>query len=105
MKKLLELNKYPEAKGHFRLLSRDNMECNNGIFDVEYENGKAVVTKCDGGDYDIAVTTTAAARLLLAGEGHNADSAAFINGVEIKGNADDFFRAFPYRPTRFIESF
>ena len=105
MKKLLELNRYPEAKGHFRLLSRDTMECNNGIFDVEYENGKAVVTKCDGGDYDIAVTPQAAARLLLAGEGHNAATAEFIHGAEIKGDAYDFFRAFPYRPTRFIESF
>ncbi len=105
MKKLLELNKYPEAYGHFRLLSRDNMECNNGVFDVEYQHGKAVVTKCDDGDYDIAVTPPAAAKLLLAGEGHNSDSAAYINGTEIKGDASDFFRAFPYRPTRFIESF
>ena len=105
MKKLLELNKYPEEYGHFRIKCIDSMDCNNGIFDVEYQQGKAVVTKCADGEYDIAVTPPAAARLLLAGEGHNADTAAFINGTEIRGNASDFFRAFPYRPTRFIESF
>ena len=26
-------------------------------------------------------------------------------GVELKNNADDFFRAFPHRATRFIDSF
>lgn len=45
----------------------------------------------------------AAARLMLAGEGHTAETAAYIDGIEIKGNADDFFRAFPHRPTRFCD--
>ncbi len=105
LKKLLEINKYPEEHGHFRLLSKDALSHNSGIFDVEYENGKAVVTRSNEGDYDISLSVTAAARLMLAGEGHNAVSASFIDGVEINGNADDFFRAFPYRPTRFVESF
>lgn len=38
------------------------------------------------------------------GEGHNSQTALFIDGVEIKGDADDFFRAFPYRHTRFTDS-
>lgn len=103
MKKLLENNIYPDECGKFSILSLDELNENKGIFYVEYENGKATVTKRNSGDYDIALTPPAAARLLLAGEGHTKETAIFIDGVELKNNADDFFRAFPYRPTHFIE--
>lgn len=105
LKKLLENNSYPEEYGKFSLLSLDELPQNKGIFDVEYQNGKAAVTKRADGDYDISLTPPAAARLLLAGEGHTAQTAVYIDGVELKGNADDFFRAFPHRATRFTDSF
>lgn len=104
MKKLLESNEYPDEHGFFRLLCIDEFEQNNGVFEVEYQNGKATVTQKSDGDYDISLTAAAAARLMLAGEGHNSQTALYINSVEIKGNADDFFRAFPHRPTRFVDS-
>ncbi len=104
LKKLLENNSYPKEYGKFRILSIDEFEQNNGIFEVEYQDGKAVVTHKAEGDYDIALTASAAARLMLAGEGHTAKTAIYIDGVEINGNADDFFRAFPYRQTRFMDS-
>lgn len=104
MKKLLECNKYPDEYGKFRLLCNDEFEQNNGIFEVEYQNGKASVTRKADGDYDISLSPAAAARLMLSGEGHSAQTALYIDGVEIKGNADGFFRAFPYRPTRFADS-
>lgn len=105
IKKLLENNVYPEKYGKFSILSVDNLEQNKGIFDVEYENGKAVVTRRNDGEYDISLTAPAAARLLLAGEGHNAETAVYIDGVEMKNSAEDFFRAFPHRATRFVDSF
>jgi len=104
MQRLLECNAYPEEYGIFRLKCIDEFERNNGIFEIEYQNGKATVTKKAEGDYDISLTPPAAARLLLAGEGHNAQTAVYIDGVEIKGNADAFFKAFPYRHTRFVDS-
>ncbi len=104
MQRLLECNAYPEEYGIFRLKCIDEFEQNNGIFEVEYQNGKATVTKKAEGDYDISLTACAAARLMLAGEGHNAQTAVYIDGVEIKGNADAFFKAFPYRHTRFADS-
>ncbi len=104
LKKLLENNTYPEEYGKFSILSLDDLEQNKGIFDVEYQNGKATVTQRADGDYDISLTPPAAARLLLAGEGHTAQTAIFIDGVELKNNSDDFFRAFPHRPTRFTDS-
>ena len=104
LKKLLESNVYPEEHGKFSILSLDELPQNKGIFDVEYENGKAIVTQRADGDYDIALTPPAAARLLLAGEGHTAETAIFLDGGELKGNAEAFFRAFPHRPTRFTDS-
>ena len=105
LKKLLENNAYPEEYGKFSILSQDELPRNKGIFDVEYQNGKATVTQRANGDYDISLTPSAAARLLLAGEGHTAQTAVYIDGVDLKGNADDFFRAFPHRATRFTDSF
>lgn len=102
--KLLESNEYPEEYGKFSILSIDEFEQNNGIFEVEYKNGKATVTRRADGDYDISLTAAAAAKLLLSGEGHSARTAAYISGVEIRGDASDFFRAFPHRPTRFVDS-
>ena len=104
MQKLLESNAYPKEQGSFRVRIIDDIETNNGIFDVEYRDGKATVAKHPDGRWDISLTAPAAARLMLAGEGHSAATAQYINGVEINGNADSFFRAFPRRPTRFIES-
>lgn len=105
LKKLLENNVYPDKHGKFSILSLDNLPQNQGIFDVEYENGKATVTKRNDGSYDLSLTPAAAARLLLAGEGHTAETVVYIDGVEIKNSADDFFRAFPHRATRFTDSF
>ena len=105
LKKLLESNAYPEEYGKFSILSLDELEQNKGIFEVEYQNGKTTVTQRAEGDYDISLTASAAARLLLAGEGHTAQTAVYIDGVELNGTADDFFRAFPYRATRFTDSF
>ena len=105
LQRLLEINEYPMEYGHFRLKSLDHIPQNSGVFDVEYENGKAKVTRMESGDYDLALSVPAAARLILAGEGHSMETAKFINGAEIKDTAKDFFRAFPYRPTRFVENF
>ena len=105
IKKILESNKYPAEYGSFSLKCIDKIPHNNGIFDVEYENGKAKIGFRADGEYDISLTPPAAARLLLAGEGHTKDTAIFIDGVEICGNTDAFFKAFPKRATRFADSF
>ncbi len=104
IQKVLENNFYPDEYGRFRLLCDDELSQNSGIFDVEYQHGKANIIRKTSGDYDIALTPPAATRLMLAGEGHNGMSAAYINGVTINKNADGFFKAFPHRITRFTDS-
>lgn len=104
LKNILLNNSYPQEYGRFRLLCNDSLSQNNGVFEVEYEHGKADVRFSNSTDYDISVTPPAAARLILAGEGHTKETAAFIDGVKINGNSEDFFRAFPHRYTRFSDS-
>ncbi len=101
---ILENNEYPEEYGIFRLKSIDTIEHNNGVFEVEYQHKKAKITYKTDGDYDISLTPPAAARLLLAGEGLTKDTAIYVDGVELKNNVDGFFRAFPHRITRFLDS-
>ncbi len=104
LKTILENNTYPEQYGRFRIKSIDDLPQNNGIFEVEYQHGRAEVTYKSDGDYDISLTAPAAARLLLAGEGLTKETAIYINGVELNGNTEGFFRAFPHRTTRFADS-
>lgn len=104
MQKILSQNIYPDTHGHFRLRCIDELKQNNGVFEVEYEKGKAQVSFCEKGEYDISLTAPAASRLILAGEGHTAETAVFVDGVTIDKNADDFFIAFPKRVTRFTDS-
>lgn len=104
LESVLKSNSYPEEYGKFSLLCNDVLSHNNGIFDVEYQHGSAEIKRRESGDYDISVTPPAAAKLLLAGEGHTAMTAPFINGVTLNKNADAFFKAFPYRITRFSDS-
>lgn len=105
MQKVLESNSYPVEHGSFRIMSIDKYTQNSGIFEVEYENGKGAVTRHKDGEYDLSVEPHAAARLMLAGEGHTALSAAYMHGVKLNGKAEDFFKAFPHRPTRFVDDF
>ena len=93
LQSVLERNSYPQEHGAFRLLSHDSMAQNNGLFEVEYQNGKAQVSRINSGAPDIEVTPIAAARLLLSGEGFTTDSARFIEGTTLHNEAKGFFAA------------
>ncbi len=103
---VLKTNCYPNEKGKFSVkLTDKEIKKNNGIFSVEYENGVATVNKNISTNYDIALDTLAAARILLSGEGFTAENLSFIPNVEIKNNCNDFLRAFPKRTTIFYDAF
>ena len=106
LENVLKANIYPKEKGSFILKSID--ECiarNNGTFKVEYENGKAAITKADGEAPDITLNAPALARLLLAREGLDEKALYYIDGVEINGDITDFLKAFPHLTTAFYDGF
>lgn len=102
---ILKANDYPQSTGRFVLRCIDSVEQNNGVFEVEYSGGRCCVTENSGAEPDITLDACACARILLSGRGFTAESARVLDGVELDGNCVDFFRAFPHRPTAFIEGF
>lgn len=103
---LLENSIYPEEFGHFRLQIDDPLSYNRGVYAVEYVRGEAQVIRMPfDSAYDLSLNVPALSRILLGGERFDARRAAYMDGVKINGNADDFFRAFGGRPNNLLEKF
>lgn len=103
---ILKATVYPEKKGEFSLKITDaQIECNNGIFSVKYENGKGYITKSNSGNYDIALDIRAASRIILGREGLTADEISYMENTELKTDCYDFLRAFPKATTVFYDVF
>ncbi|MBR4000176.1 MAG: GNAT family N-acetyltransferase [Clostridia bacterium] len=103
---ILENNAYPDEHGHFRLRIDDTLDFSRGVYDVEYQHGKAQVKKLGfDADYDISLTAPPLSRILLGCGNFDARRAAYLNGVTLSGEAKDFFRAFPKRGINLLEGF
>ena len=81
------------------------IESNNGIFIVKYENGKGDVTKTTVGDYDIALDICGASRIILGREGLSKEEITYIPDTQINSDCSDFLKAFPKATTIFYEDF
>lgn len=83
VEKALSLYTYPSEKGSIAIKVLDpQMDANNGVFSITYENGKALsVTVASEGAYDIEVTIPALTRLLLGDVPVYANQMAYIPGI------------------------
>lgn len=103
---ILKATEYPEEKGCFSIKITDlQIEENNGVFTVSYENGKCEVRKNVSAEYDIAMDIPAASRIILGREGLTLDEISYISNVEIKTNCVGFLRVFPKKTTLFYDGF
>lgn len=101
---VLKKHRYPEEKGSFAIEIKDTVPRNNSVFEVFYENGKAeILLGCEKSP-DISLNINAASKILLSGV-NGRDEAEYINGVNILGDCDDFFRAFPKKEAFFCDEF
>lgn len=101
---------YPTEHGAFTLriidsekspFSRKNTD---GVWQTEYENGKARVTRLsDDAPCNLTLTMPAFTRLLHGFESGGAELAAYSDGVTLHNGCPDFFRAFPKRPCGLFE--
>ncbi len=106
IEKVLEATAYPNEKGSFSVKITDNqIEKNNGIFTVNYVDGKCTVEKDISTEYDLALDIPAASRIILGREGLTLDEISYIANVEIKTDCVDFLRAFPKKTTVFYDVF
>lgn len=104
--KVLESSAYPKEKGVFSIKITDKqIPENNGIFTVNYENGKGSVKKDVSDVFDLATDIAAASRLILGREGLTIDEIAYLNNVEVHSECTDFLRAFPKKATIFYDGF
>ena len=97
---------YPKEKGTFTVKITDaQIEKNNGVFTVSYENGEGTVYKNITSDYDLALDIQAATRIILGREGLTTDEISYIANTEIVTDCRDFLRAFPKCTTIFYDNF
>ena len=110
---VLSVMKYPEKKGHFIVKVTEpertshSPELTDGVWEVTYENGKADVKRLanDFEDYDIKCDIPAFTQIIYGYESFGADVAKYVDNVELKTPAYDFFAAFPNRPVGAFEHF
>ena len=102
--KMLLANDYPTAEGEFTVRIEDSMESVCGTYKVSFGGGDCAVKRVDGGA-DLTLTAPAFARFIYGYDGVNAEIAKYMDGVQIDGNAENFFRAFPKKPCGVFEHF
>jgi len=106
VKAMLEANRYPEHRGHFRVYVDDTLDFTRGLWEVEYEGGIGQARKLDGCDnWDVYAPMPAFSQMIYGYEQYDEYSAPYIPGVKVSGNCGDFFRAFPKRYNGLFEHF
>ena len=109
---LLASVSYPAEKGSFTVRVTDSAkspfcrEHTEGIWQVDYKNGDASVTRlADDASWDLSAPMPAFTQLIHGYESYGIQTASYLEGVELKNDCADFFRAFPNRPCGLFELF
>ena len=102
--KMLLMADYPKNEGGFTVRVEDVMPSVAGNFKVSYGGGDCKVERTDGAP-DLTLTAPAFTRLIYGYDGASAYTARYMEGIEINGDADGFFLAFPKKPCGIFEHF
>lgn len=106
VKALLEANRYPQESGRFAIRVEDTLPFTAGVYQVEYEKGKAEVARLSHeASYDLSAPMPAFTQLVYGYERYTPDNAVYLPGVQLKNSAEDFFAAFPKRDNGLFEHF
>lgn len=93
---VLSKRAYPITQGSFAVKCNDTIEKNTAVFSVEYENGKAEVSKCSK-EPDIILDPCAFSQLFLCGI-RDRQNLAYKKGVEILKDNPCLFDALSFKP-------
>ena len=112
IKTFFEAVPYPAEAGSFTFKTCEpptspwSGEQTNGTWQVDYEGGKAIVTRLtDSSDYDFAADIPALTQLVFGYASYGFDTARYTEKTEWHTPAPDFFRAFPRHPAGIFEHF
>ena len=110
--KVLSVVTYPEEKGKFIVKvtepekSEHSPENTAGIFKVEYQNKKSVVTKLDdNSDFDFSTDIQGLTKLIYGFNTYGYEISKYMRNTKFNNECPDFFRAFPNRPCGTYEHF
>lgn len=103
--KVLSLISYPCEHGHFSVEIKDSIPHNSGIYDVEFENGKALITRNSAKAADIVLAAPAASKIMLCGIDGGFEKLQYCSGVGINTESSDFLKVFPHRDPFFWDGF
>ena len=81
---------YPAGSGGFTLRVEDWVPYNQGVFEVEYQDGQASVTRSARDRADITAGIPALTRMLLGTDQFTAERAAYLTGIKIDNPRSDF---------------
>lgn len=106
VKNILEANDYPAEAGHFTVKIDDTLDYTRGVYSVEYADKKADVKKiADTENYDLRAAMPAFTQMIYGYDSYNADIARYMEGVEVKTDCCDFFKAFTKKANGLFEHF
>ncbi len=104
--KMLSMQEYPVKEGEFILRVVDEMPTVAGTYKVEYGGAESRVTRlADPACPTITMNASALARTIYGYDGLNSAVARYIDGVQIEGDCEEFFQAFPKKPCGMFEHF
>ena len=102
--KLLLTGAYPQKEGGFTVKIEDSLPSVAGTFKVAYGGGDCLVKRTDKTP-DLTLAAPAFTRLVYGYDGIDAERAKYMDGVQIDGNAQEFFLAFSKKPCGVFEHF
>ncbi|MBO5065633.1 MAG: GNAT family N-acetyltransferase [Clostridia bacterium] len=111
MQKVLEAAAYPKEQGVFSIkINDDQISENNGIYTVDYKDGKATILKDSVKAPDLEMDINTASRVILGREGLTSDELVYLNSVVLDGSFGDtgceaFLKAFFKKTTMFYDIF
>ena len=103
---ILKANLYPDEHGMFTVKVEDSLAFTRGVYEVEYENGKAEVKKLsDDADFDLSAPMPAFSQLMYGYDEYTADVASYMDGVKVINPKSDFFKIFHKKNNGLFEHF
>ena len=111
MQKVLEANVYPKERGIFSIkINDDQIPENNGIYTVDYQDGKANILKDFAKFPDLEMDINTASRIILGREGLTSDELVYLDSVVLddpltETGCEAFLKAFSKKTTMFYDIF
>lgn len=103
---ILKLNSYPAEHGCFTVKVNDNLPYTDGVYRVEYQNGKADVARLpENSDFDLAVPMPAFTQLVYGYDEYTPDVVKYMSGAVVNEPNSDFFKAFHKKNNGLFEHF